>query len=68
MFENTLYDLIDCKRNLQDRDYSLDGVDEDNEKLSKSELRAAKQLLMLCRELAETFEDELEEIDTRMEW
>ena len=59
-FENTLSDLLDCEGALHDLDYDLDGKDEHDEPLSKSEHRAAKQLLQECRSLAETFKEELD--------
>ena len=62
-FENTLNDLLDCECALRDLGYDLDGKDEHDEPLSKSEHRAAKRLLQQCRSMAETFEEELDLLD-----
>lgn len=48
-FSNTLEDLRDCYENM------------DSEDLSDSEARDRKRLIKLCRDLADYYEDELEE-------
>lgn len=46
-FQNTLTDLRDCEENIHD-----------TEDLSQEEERARKQLIALCKRIAEEFEDE----------
>ena len=49
-FQNTLPDLRDC----------YDNMDEDG--LSESEERSRKAMLVLCKRIADDYEDEIEEI------
>lgn len=62
-FENTLADLEDCRRVLEEDE--LTGVNEYGEHLSEHEFNKALELISTCKEIASMFEnyesDELRE-------
>lgn len=64
-FHNTLGDLEDCRDQLIN--YScLTEKDEYDEYLSRTEFVRAKELIEMCREIAENFEDvDLDEIENK---
>jgi len=53
-FHNTFLDLQDCYNDLESRN-GINGTDEYGEKLEGQELRRAKQLIELCKEIADEF-------------
>lgn len=54
-FQNTLLDLQDCEGALQE------GFNTEDTELSHEEKRAMKNLIELCREISENYEDLLNE-------
>ena len=54
-FQNTLADLYDCKRELQHPETPVN-------ELSREEMIARDGLLMMCKNIADEFEDEIEDL------
>ncbi len=51
-FTNTLQDLQDCHESMDDPD---------SDELSKAEKQSRKRLIKLCRDIADDYEDEIED-------
>ena len=62
-FENTLSDLQECIADLEHRNYKLDGRNREGGHLSRREQSAALEILILARELAEQYNDQLDDFD-----
>ena len=58
-FENTLHDLLDCQENLFDENGNTPAD------LSKTEKRARERLIEVCKQIAQDFQDQDEEDDSR---